>query len=45
MIAFSESDPGRALNRALFAAFDARFVEISRALGLAAARYMTTSEL
>lgn len=45
LIAFSESDLGQALNRAIFDAFDARFTEISRNLGLAAARYMTTEEL
>ncbi len=45
LIAFSETEPGQALNRAIFDAFDERFAEISRALGLAAARYMTTEEL
>lgn len=45
LIAFSETEPGQALNRAIFDAFDARFSEISRHLGLAAARYMTTEEL
>jgi hypothetical protein len=44
LIAFSESEAGRALNRAVFEAFDQRFEEISRALGLAAARYLTTDE-
>ena len=45
LIAFSETEPGQALNRAVFEAFDERFTEISRALGLAAARYMTTDEI
>jgi hypothetical protein len=45
IIAFAETEPGRALNRALFATFDARYKEISRALGLAAARYMTSREI
>jgi hypothetical protein len=45
LIAFSESEPGQALNRAVFEAFDERFTDISRALGLAAARYMTTDEI
>lgn len=45
MIAFSESEPGQALNRAVFEAFDAMFEDISHSLGLASARYMTTQEL
>lgn len=45
LIAFSETEPGQVLNRAIFGAFDERFFEISRALGLVAARYMTTEEL
>ena len=45
LIAFSETGPGQALNRAVFRAFDERFSEISRSLGLAAARYMTTDEI
>jgi hypothetical protein len=45
IIAFAGTEPGRALNRALFAVFDARFREVSRALGLAAARYMSTREI
>jgi hypothetical protein len=44
-IAFSETDPGRAANRAVFAAFDGVFEDISLALGRAAARYMATQEL
>lgn len=35
-VAFSESEAGQALNLALFAAFDAMFVEVSQALGMAA---------
>ena len=45
LIAFSETEAGQALNRALFEAFDVRFSEMSRALGLAAARHMMTTEL
>jgi hypothetical protein len=45
LIAFSETEPGQALNLAVFEAFDERFQDISRALGLAAARYMTTEEI
>lgn len=44
-IAFSESEPGQELNQALFDAFDRMFVDISRALGLAAAEAMTVQEL
>lgn len=44
-ITFSETDAGRAANRAIFAAFDGMFEEISLALGRAAARYMATEEL
>jgi hypothetical protein len=44
-IAFSETDAGRAANRAIFAAFDGMFEDISLALGRAAARYMATQEL
>ncbi|MBL4918957.1 DUF2059 domain-containing protein [Szabonella alba] len=39
-LAFSQSDEGQRLNRALFAAFDAVFTAISRDLGRAAARQM-----
>ncbi len=45
LIAFSETEAGQALNGAVFEAFDERFTTISRALGLAAARYMTTDEI
>ena len=44
-IAFSESALGQDLNTALFAAFDPMFNDISRALGLGAARYMAGEEL
>ncbi|WP_246082490.1 hypothetical protein [Rubellimicrobium rubrum] len=42
---FSETEPGRALNRAVFDAFDQRLVDVSRKLGLVAARYLTTAQL
>jgi len=45
LIAFSESEPGQVLNRAVFEAFGERFSDVSRALGLAAARYMTSDEI
>lgn len=45
LVAFSETEAGQDLNRALFAAFDARYTDISRALGIAAARYLTTEAL
>lgn len=41
----AETDAGRALNTALFAAFNAMYDDISYALGLAAAREMSTQEL
>lgn len=44
-IAFSETEAGAALNRAIFAAFDGMFEQVSRALGVAAARQMATQEL
>lgn len=44
-IAFSESEPGRDLNRALFAAFDGLFEQISFNLGRAAAGLMGSEEL
>ncbi|WP_333712816.1 DUF2059 domain-containing protein [Yoonia sp.] len=43
--AFSETAAGQALNGALFTAFDGMFEDISRALGLAASRFMQTQEL
>lgn len=45
LIAFSETDAGRSLNLALFDAFDVVFRDISRELGLASARFMTTQDL
>ena len=45
LIAFSETDAGEALNVALFDAFDVVFRDISRELGLASARFMTTQDL
>jgi hypothetical protein len=42
---FSESAAGQAVNAALFTAFDAVFVAVSRDLGRAAARQMTGREL
>lgn len=44
-IAFSESDAGQRLNRALFATFDVMFVDISRAVGAAAAVELRGEEL
>ena len=43
--AFSETSAGQAVNAALFAAFDAVFVGVSRDLGRAAARQMQGQEL
>lgn len=44
-IAFSETEAGGDLNAALFAAFDLMFEDVSRGLGLGAARYMAGEEL
>lgn len=44
-IALSETSQGRAMNRALFAGFNAMYDEISYALGLAAAQQMQQQEL
>jgi len=44
-IAFSETEPGRALNRAIFAAFDGVFEDVSERLGFAATRYMVGQAL
>lgn len=44
-VEFSASDAGQALNSALFAAFDAVFVPISRALGAAAALHMKGQDI
>jgi len=43
--ALSETPEGRALNTALFAAFDAMFTRISRELGLAAATFMAGEDI
>lgn len=45
LIAFSETEPGQALNQAIFEAFADRLDDVSRAIGLAAARYMATEEI
>ncbi len=44
-VALSETEAGRALNRALFAGFDEMYVAISRALGRAAARFMMGEDI
>ena len=44
-IAFSETEAGEDLNRAMFASFDRLFEGISRSLGRAAANEMTAEEL
>lgn len=44
-IAFSRTEEGQAVNRALFVAFDEMFVEISRALGLGASQFLSGQEL
>lgn len=44
-IAFSQTDAGRALNRAIFAAFDEMFDEVSFRLGLVSSRFMLGMEL
>lgn len=44
-IAFSQTDAGRALNEALFGAFDEMFVGISRQLGLASARVLSQTDI
>ncbi|WP_373352797.1 hypothetical protein [Pseudoroseicyclus sp. CXY001] len=44
-IAFSETEPGQALNDGLFEAFDEMYNDMSRALGRAAARYMVGQQL
>ncbi len=43
--AFSQTKAGARLNQAVFDAFDAMFIEISRTLGLAAARLMSSQDL
>lgn len=44
-IAFSETEAGRDINSALFESFNGMFDDISRALGLAASRFMVSQEL
>jgi hypothetical protein len=44
-IAFSETEAGRAANRAIFAAFDGVFESMSSALGRSAARFLASEEL
>jgi hypothetical protein len=44
-IALSRTDEGRALNRALFGAFDDLFVDISRRLGEGAARFLVGEDI
>ncbi len=44
-IAFSETEAGQDINGALFDAFNGMFDDISRALGLAASRFMISQEL
>lgn len=44
-LAVTQTPEGRAMTRALFAGFDTVFVEISRDLGAAAARYLGSEEL
>ncbi len=44
-IAFSETEAGQDLNDAMFAAFDGMFEDISRALGLGSAQFMTGQDI
>jgi hypothetical protein len=44
-IAISETQEGRALNRALFGAFDEMYTTISRALGLAASQFIVGQDI
>jgi len=44
-VAFSETEPGQVLNRAIFDAFDAMYGSVSLALGAAAAQFMAGQEL
>ena len=44
-IAFSKTEAGQDLTAALFVSFEGMFNDISRALGLAASRFMATQEL
>jgi len=43
--AFSETETGQAVNRAMFQAFDTMFVTLSRRLGLAAAQFIAGEDL
>ena len=45
LIAFSTTDAGKDLTRALFGAFDGLFDDVSRRLGLGVAQFMATQEL
>ncbi len=44
-IDFSYTEAGKALNQALFEGFDTMLVDVSRALGLASARYMAGQDI
>ena len=44
-IQLSETSEGQVLNTALFAAFDTMYSEISHALGLASARYLSGEDI
>ena len=44
-IAFSQTEAGQALNRALFAAFNEMFTTVSRDLGLAAAQFIAGEDI
>ncbi len=44
-IAFSETEAGQDLNDAMFQAFDGMFEDISRALGLGSAKFMTGQDI
>ena len=44
-VAFSETAAGRALNNAVFQAFDGMFTDISNALGQVSAQFLVTQEL
>lgn len=45
LIGFAETEAGQDLNAALFTTFDALFEDVSRELGLAAARVLTTQDI
>jgi hypothetical protein len=44
-IDFTQTEAGKDLTNALFVSFNGMFDDISRALGLASSRFMTTQEL